>query len=583
MALPSWVQKSLANWKLIFTLIYPVLLCPILVSYPGNVGKGAYTLLLMAGYWITECISIYVTAMLPLLMGPLMGILPSKNLCTAYMRDAIMLFIHGAFLAVGAEHRNVHRRISNFVIRFMGGDPRRLLLGVMLPTWFLSMWMSNAAATVMMLTIAEALIEKLESLKPNIEEGIALRNDDEHWNTGDSDESPVTKSTQEPDDLAKLGCAFSLGVAFASSCGGMGTVIGTPTNVVLFGLVANRYGSDTGLNFGSWAAYGAPLSFVMIIVTWAILGIIFIGPKKFFQCREKDEAREAAIRQILDDEKRELGPIGWAEGSAMGILLLVIALWVTRKPGVEGWSAITVKKMEGTKALEYVSDCQPAVLGTILISVWPAFNPFRKRRPDEPQVNRLETVLPWKVASSKCPWTVLFLIGGGFALSDMCSSSGLSSAVGAYMLGLGSLPIFVLILIFSLLSMIMTTFVANAATANVLLPIMFELSEKLRIHPYYLGLPVTIAASMAFMLPAGTPANAIAYNKGRIGINQMMFAGAFVAIAGVLICTIGTASYAIPIFNLNQFPAWAEPKNVTLTTQMLNTTQMLTTTLAPSS
>ncbi|VUZ41217.1 unnamed protein product [Hymenolepis diminuta] len=575
MAAPSFLKSLLANWKLIFTLIYPILLCPILIKCPGSEGKGAYTLLLMAGYWITECISIYITAMLPLLMGPLMGIMASKTLCSAYMKDAIMLFIHGAFLALAAEHRNIHRRIGNAVIRIMGGDPRLLLLGLMLPTWFLSMWMSNAAATIMMLTIVDALLGKLESLKPSkfdVEEGIALRNDEE-WNTGDSNESVTTKTPTDTEDLDKLACAFSLGVAYASSCGGMGTVIGTPTNVVLFGLVASRYGSGTGLNFGSWAAYGAPLSLIMVIATWVILGMFFIGPKKFFQCRGHDKAREAAIHQILEDEKRTLGPISWAEGSAMGILLLVIVLWVTRKPGVDGWSVLTVSKVENKKTVEYVTDSQPAVLGTILLCVWPAINPFRRRRADETTANPLETVLPWKVASSKCPWTVLFLIGGGFALSDICSYSGLSKTVSTYMLGLKSLPVFALILVFSLLSMIMTTFVANAATANVLLPIMFELSENLNIHPYYLGLPVTIAASMAFMLPAGTPANAIVYSKGRVNINQMMLVGALIAVAGVCIVTLCTVSYAIPIFGLNQFPAWAQGVNVTTTaTQVFNAT-----------
>ncbi|VDN99414.1 unnamed protein product [Rodentolepis nana] len=572
MAAPSFLKSILANWKLIFTLVYPILLCPVLVQYPGAEGKGAYTLLLMAGYWITECISIYITAMLPLLMGPLMGIMASKSICSAYMKDAIMLFIHGAFLAVAAEHRNIHRRIGNAVIRIMGGDPRLLLLGLMLPTWFLSMWMSNAAATIMMLTIVDALLGKLESLKPNAEEGIALRSDEE-WNTGDSNESVTTKSPADTDDLDKLACAFSLGVAYASSCGGMGTVIGTPTNVVLFGLVASRYGSDTGLNFGSWAAYGAPLSLIMVIVTWIVLGMFFIGPKRFFQCRGSDKAREAAIRQILEEEKKTLGPVSWAEGSAMGILLMVIVLWVTRKPGVDGWSVITVSKVENNKTIQFVTDSQPAVLGTILLCVWPAINPFRRRRSDESSANSLETVLPWKIASSKCPWTVLFLIGGGFALSDICSESGLSRAVSTYMLGLKSLPVFALILVFSLLSMIMTTFVANAATANVLLPIMFELSEKLNIHPYYLGLPVTIAASMAFMLPAGTPANAIVYSKGRIKINQMMLAGALVAIAGVIIVTLSTVSYAVPIFGLNQFPDWAQLNNATTPkTQVFNAT-----------
>ncbi|KAL5104859.1 Solute carrier family 13 member 2 [Taenia crassiceps] len=555
--------------KLLFTLLFPIILSPILIVYPTPEAKGAYTLFLMAGYWITECISIYVTAMLPLLMGPLMGIIASKAACGAYMRDAIMLFIHGAFLAVAAEHRNIHRRIGAAVIRIMGGDPRLLLLGLMLPTWFLSMWMSNAAATIMMLTIVEALMSRLEALKPSVDESVALSDDSVTIEFGDVDDE---------DDFQKLGCCFTLSIAFAAACGGVATVIGTPTNVVLFGLVNDRYGTDTGLTFGSWAAYGMPLSLILLICVWAILGIIFIGPKKFFSCRGRDKSREVAIRQILEEEKRALGPVGWADGSAMAILGLVILLWISRKPGVDGWSAIVPFKIgPNGKRIELTTDTQPALLGTILVCFWPAHNPFRKRRPDEPSVDPFETVLPWKVAQSRCPWQVLFLIGGGFCLSEICNLSGLSTLVGQYMLGLKSLPLFVLILVFSLLSTVMTTFVANAATATVLLPIMFQLSEALKIHPLYLGLPVTIAASMAFILPAGTPTNAIAYSKGRININQMIFAGSFVAVAGILVVTCSTVTYGVPIFNLNVFPDWAVRDVVNATTGLVTSTTPLPT------
>lgn len=151
------------------------------------------------------------------------------------------------------------------------------------------------------------------------------------------------------------------------------------------------------------------------------------------------------------------------------------------------------------------------------------------------------------------------------ALSSMCSSSGLSSTIGDGLLSLSSLPMFALILIFTLISTALTTFVSNSATASVLLPIMFEVAEKQKINPYYYALPVTMAASMAFILPAGTPANAIVYQRGRITINQMMFAGVFVAIAGILLTALATISLGVPIFNLNQFPAWADLNNATFT------------------
>uniref|UniRef100_A0A5K3EMP8 CitMHS domain-containing protein n=1 Tax=Mesocestoides corti TaxID=53468 RepID=A0A5K3EMP8_MESCO len=378
--------------------------------------------------------------------------------------------------------------------------PCCLMLGLMLPTWFLSMWMSNAAATIMMLTIVEALMSRLEAIKPAVEEGIALRTDEENgthdaqaWNTGDSNESVTVVAAKDhkgsgSEDLQKLGCGLSLGIAFASSCGGMGTVIGTPTNVVLFGLVTDTYGPETTLSFGTWAAYGIPLSLILLLFVWAILGMIFIGPKKFFACKNPDKSREAAIRQILDEEKRSLGPIEWAEGSAIGILAVIVVLWVTRKPGVDGWAALVPSGFnKDGKSIPLTTDTQAAVLGTILVCAWPANNPFRRRQPTEQDIDPLEPVLPWKVAQSRCPWQVLFLIGGGFCLSRMCTVSGLSDLVGEYLIGLKSLPLPILIYVFTVVSSVITTFVANAATATVLLPIMFQLVSRAIINDDHLS------------------------------------------------------------------------------------------------
>uniref|UniRef100_A0A5K3G082 CitMHS domain-containing protein n=1 Tax=Mesocestoides corti TaxID=53468 RepID=A0A5K3G082_MESCO len=289
------------------------------------------------------------------------------------------------------------------------------------------MWMSNAAATIMMLTIVEALMSRLETIKPSEEKegGTALRaKSGNAGGTRDVEARNGDDVSSNSEELQKLGCGLSLGVAYASSCGGMGTVIGTPTNVVFVGMVADTYGADTTLTFGTWAAYGTPLSLILLLCVWAILCIIFIGPRKFFAWKNPDKSRDAAIQQIVQEEMSTLGPIEWAEGSALGILVAVVLLWVSRKPGVEGWSALVPSGVqENGKPLQLTTDTQAAVLGSILICVWPANNPFRRRQPTEQAIDPLEPVLPWKVAQSRCPWQVLFLIGGGFCLSKMCTVS----------------------------------------------------------------------------------------------------------------------------------------------------------------
>nr|VZI38474.1 unnamed protein product [Spirometra erinaceieuropaei] len=589
MALPGWVKWLLKYKGLIFLVVYPILLSPLVIVYTSNEAKGAYALLLMAGYWITECIPIYVTALLPIVMAPLMGLLSSNNTCIEYMRDSNMLFIGGAFLAVATEHRNLHRRIGVAVMQIMGGDPRMLMLGLMLPTWFLSMWMSNAAATIMMLTIVEALVSRLEAVKPaETDEEVGLTTAKEHkiqdgngqdaaWITGDlqSSESVRTGVQSEGqnnttvetkgkhnEELRKLAAGLSLGIAFSSSCGGMGTVIGTPTNVVFYGMVTDKYGSSTSLSFGTWAAYAVPVSILCLFFTWLILCLLFIGPKKFFRRRGADRARDEAFKAILEDEKRSLGPVKWAEGTCMAVLAFVVLLWISREPGAPGWSKIMPKVLRNGKLAPLVTDTQPAILGTVLFMVLPAYNPFAKKKRDGTAADPKESVLPWKVAQSRCPWGVLILIGGGFALSKMCSVSGLSTVVGENLIALKSLPVIALIYVITIIGSAITTFVANAATATVLLPIMFQLAETIHVHPFSLGLPVTIAASLAFILPAATPANAIVFGKGRVRMNEMILSGFLVCLAGQLITVFCTATYAIPLFDLNTYPAWAP--NVTI-------------------
>ncbi|VDK80709.1 unnamed protein product [Dibothriocephalus latus] len=539
MALPGWVKWMLKYRSLIFLIVYPILLSPLVIFHNTSEAKGAYALLLMAGYWITECIPIYVTALLPIIMAPLMGLLSSNNTCIEYMRDSCMLFIGGAFLAVATEHRNLHRRIGLAVMKIMGGDPRInalmitsfssvhighlnaemdkpfffiswaiwLMLGLMLPTWFLSMWMSNAAATIMMLTIVEALVSRLEAVKPEEEVGLTAKSgkakdgntQDGAWITGDLQSSEsgvpavqiegqnattVDKRSAHNEELRKLASGLSLGIAFASSCGGMGTVIGTPTNVVFYGMVT----------------------------------------EKFFKRRGHDKARDEAFKAILEEEKRSLGPVKWAEGTCMTVLAFVVLLWISREPGAPGWSKFMPKVMRNGKLTPLVTDTQPAIIGTVLFLVLPAYNPFAKKIRDGTPADPEETVLPWKVAASKCPWSVLILLGGGFALSKICSVSGLSTLVGENMIALKSLPVIALVYVITIIGSAITTFVANAATATVLLPIMFQLAETLHVHPFSLGLPVTIAASLAFILPAATPANAIVFGRGRVKMNEMWFA-----------------------------------------------------------
>ncbi|KAA3675211.1 solute carrier family 13 (sodium-dependent dicarboxylate transporter), member 2/3/5 [Paragonimus westermani] len=454
----------------------------------------------MAGYWTTEVIPIYVTALLPILLGPLFGVLTSNSVTVAYMKDTNMLFLGGILVACAIEHRRLHRRIAIKVLKLVGSDPkitslnvRRLILGFMLPTWFLSMWMSNTATTAMMVTIVEAVLISLNSIEQNVEQNAVTsrKTPSKHpgsrfmKNTHDPNEDVCSEENQmalEPasilivdacettderpknnlktnelsdsmtesiETVRKLNKALSLCVCYASTCGGIGTVTGTAPNSIFFGQVNSLFGSDTGLNFSTWMAFACPISIILLLLIWGWLTIRYFG-------------------------------LRYAEGMCCVLFVLITALWTTRNVGELGWG----KYFKNPSGQTFVTDTQPAILVALLALILPAVNPvqlYQRRaeyRGDATVLANLQDhfLLPWHVAQKRCPWGVLIILGGGYALSDICQSSGLSDLVGQT-LGerVGGLSTTALIFVCCLISATVTEFTSNAATVSILLPIVFSL------------------------------------------------------------------------------------------------------------
>ncbi|VDK29534.1 unnamed protein product [Dibothriocephalus latus] len=231
--------------------------------------KGAYLLCLMSGYWITGFIPLYVTSLLPILFAPLLGLVTSASIAREYMSSSNLLFLSCMMLAVVAENTNLHRRIAMAFVRRMGSDPRLLILSVMLPTWFLSMWMNNTSTTVMMVTITEALLTKLDEVCKGLSTG-------SHAKTT-SDEAPAKKKQRE--EINRFAMGISLSIAYAASCGGIATITGTATNTIFYGLVSSRYGDSTPLNFGSWMAVAFPISLLCLFAVWIVICLVYLGPR----------------------------------------------------------------------------------------------------------------------------------------------------------------------------------------------------------------------------------------------------------------------------------------------------------------
>ncbi|CAH8624208.1 unnamed protein product [Schistosoma mattheei] len=583
-----WIT-ILAFRNVVLCFLYAGLLTLLPIMVPGKPARGGYVLLLMSGLWVTEIIPIYVTALIPLVFGPLLGIAPASTISPSYTRDTNMLFFGGLMMACAIENNYVHKRIAISFLKLVGSDPKMLMLGFMLPSWFLSMWMSNTATTAMMITILDPLLtdlmkvdeadeeehndsneSTLSSVKPEIGNG----QDSQVSNTNCvQNDNPVatSKVSNEQSKLKRMSIGFSLSIAYASSIGGVATIIGTPPNSILQGTTLSRYGDSTGLNFGTWMAYALPLSAFMFLFVWIWLIILFFGPKSLCTFKQSKRKKER-LAQILEAEQQKLGSIKYCEVLSGGLFLLLTTLWMTRNIGSSGWGKLFVDPSD-PKTSKYITDSTPAILMAIITTILPASNPVKlwkhwkhcyktKTEPD-PEITRV--LLPWKVALVRFPWGVIVVVGGGFALATLMQASGLTNVIGEYLsVHLKYIPFTILSIVCTLTAAAMTEFTSNSATASIILPIIYGLCEGLAIHPFLLAFPVTVATSYSFALPAATPPNTIVFAKGRVRVKHMLLAGIPLNIVGGLAAVAAVSSYTVPIFGLNTVPSWF--KSVTNTT-----------------
>ncbi|KAH8866067.1 Solute carrier family 13 member 2 isoform 2 [Schistosoma japonicum] len=567
----------------IFCFLYAALLALLPIMIPGKPAKGAYVLLLMSGLWVTEVIPIYVTALVPLVFGPLLGIASASVISSSYAKDTNILFFGGLMMACAIENNYIHKRLAITILKIVGSDPKLLMLGFMIPSWFLSMWMSNTATTSMMITIVDPLLTELmkadeedekenaNSIELPVREGKYDLNNEDEYQPPDTEfvqyhHGPITPIVSNSQSNLKLmSVGFSLSIAYASSVGGVATITGTPPNSILQGTVLTRYGDSTGLNFGTWMCYAFPISAFMFVFIWLWLIILFIGPKSLCTLVQSTKKKEQLAR-ILEAEQQKLGSVKYCEVMSALLFLLLTILWMTRNIGSSGWEKLFANPSE-PESVKYISDSTPAILLTILVMILPASNPvklwrhwkycYETKTDPNPEITR--TLLPWKVALEKFPWGVFLVIGGGFALATIMKNSGLTSIIGEFLgLHLQSIPKTLLNIVCSLTAATMTEFSSNSATASIILPIVYGLCEGLGIHPFLVAFPVTVATSYSFALPTATPPNTIVFAKGKVQVKHMLLAGIPMNIVGCLVAIGAISSYSVPLFGLNSVPEWVK-------------------------
>ncbi|NWZ20932.1 S13A2 protein, partial [Asarcornis scutulata] len=566
--------------------------------------RCGYVIILMALFWCTEALPLAVTALFPVLLFPLMNIMDSTTVCREYLKDTNMLFIGGLLMAIAIEKWHLHKRIALRVLLITGVKPALLLMGFMVVTAFLSMWISNTATTAMMVPIAQAVLDQLhksemefkrvgqgseninkafelqeEPTKPNNftetdQKDVVLSNLAPvtllflFWDLGDSNVLTIEEDTQRNENLQdkkhkKLSKGLSLSICYAASIGGIATLTGTTPNLVLKGQVDELFpGNGNIINFASWFSFAFPTAVVLLILAWIWLQILYLGFdfQKNFGCDKSPsaKAKEQQAFTIIKEEHKKLGSMKFAEIAVSVLFILLVLLWFTREPGfIPGWATVLFNKNDTS----FVTDATVAIFISILLFIIPSEfatnTKDRQQAGSKPKVLAPPALLDWTSVHQKMPWNIVLLLGGGFALAKGSEESGLSKWLGTKLTPLQEIPHPAIALLLCLLIATFTECTSNVATTTLFLPILATMAQNICLHPLYVMLPCTLSASLAFMLPVATPPNAIVFSYGHLKVIDMAKAGFILNLLGVLTITLALNTWSSSLFKLHTFPSWA--------------------------
>ncbi len=429
------------------------------------------TTIWIAVWWVTEAIPIAATALLPIVLFPLSGGMNLASTTASFGHKYVFLYLGGFLIAIGIEKWNLHRRIALTIIAFIGSDTRKIILGFMIATAFLSMWISNTATSVMMLPIGLAIIKQLKD----------------------------NPDTDEDENLI-FGKALMLGIAYSASIGGIATLIGTPPNLVLAGIIESTYGYE--ITFLEWFQFGLPVALLLLIFCWYYLTRIAYKFKQVdFPGGLKEIQRLKSNLGIISKEERRVG----------FVFVLAALCWISR-------SFILQPLFPG------IDDTIIAILFGITLFIIPS-------------KNNKEPLLNWK-DTLNLPWGIILLFGGGMALAKAFDESGLALWLGNLMTEFGGFPFFILLLLLITAVNFLTEITSNLATTAMLLPVLAPLALEVGVHPFGLMVGAAVAASCAYMLPVATPPNAVVFGSGYLRIPDMVSKGIVLNLFSILVISI---------------------------------------------
>ncbi len=498
-------RKKIALWAAPLIMLIFILFPGIMVPDKPVISYTAGVALLMAIWWMTEAIPLGVTALLPVALFPLLGIMNGKAVSSVYFNHLIFLFIGGFLIALAMEKWHLHRRIALRLLLWVGLSPARILIGFMLTTAFLSMWISNTATAMMMVPILLSIIAKMEEINPS-------------------------------DEVRKMEKGLLLGIAYSASIGGIATLLGTPPNLSFIRIYKIYFPDAPDISFAQWMFFAFPLSVLLLTLAFFYLySIFFRGAKTSFNVG----------RSIIKKEYWQLGKMQYEEKWVFALFISLALLWLFRKPidvglfRIPGWSVLFSHP-------KWITDGNVAIVIGVLLFIIPA-------------KNKKGGLMDWRTAE-RIPWNIILLFGGGFALASGFKESGLSAYIGESLTGLQHIhPVLILLIIVTTITFL-TELTSNTATVETFLPILASLAVAMRINPLFLMIPATIAASFAFMLPVATPPNAVVFGSKRLEIKDMVKSGFWLNLIGIAVLTLTAYYYMRWAFDidLTHLPDWVK-------------------------
>ncbi|MEY4728052.1 MAG: hypothetical protein RLZZ390_576 [Bacteroidota bacterium] len=463
-----------SRWKPLLALLSgPLLFVLTLLFNPFGLDAQANNVmavaLLMITWWIAEALPMPAVALIPLVLFPLMGIAKISEAAAPYANEVVFLFMGGFLIGLGIEKWNLHKRIALSIVQYTGTNGNRIILGFILATGFISMWLSNTATTMMMLPIAASVISVV-----------------------------VTKNENNP-KLRHFAVSMMLAIAYASNFGGIATIIGTPPNVAYVSYISKQLNNE--ISFSAWVLVGLPVSLLLLFSLYIVLIKLFPS-----NIDSNDE-----MRLLIKNELKTLGPMTVPEKRVLYIFITTALLWIFR----DLINQLGIVKLD---------DNMIAVFGGLLMFVVPAGKGVKQN----------ERILVWS-DTTKMAWGILLLFGGGITLAAALEKAGLIKMLGVWLSGFSGSSVVFLVIAITIISLFISEVMSNVAQVIVFAPVVTGIATATGVDPYMLGIPMTLAASCASMMPMGTPPNAIVFSTGHLKLSEMMKAGLIMNLISIIL------------------------------------------------